>query len=58
MHTHKFPIGVSHKTPHPPSQSIKMFGADFENDPGKIFLWGNINTTNFVQFGILNEVVN
>ena len=39
-----------------PSQSIKMFGADFENDLGKILLWGNINITsptNFVQFDIL-----
>ena len=38
------------------SQSIKMFGADFENDLGKILLWGNINITsptNYVQFDIL-----
>ena len=41
---------------YPPSQLIKMFGADFENDPGKILLWGNVNITsptNFVQFDIL-----
>ena len=39
-----------------PSQSIKIFGTDFENDPGKILLWGNVNITsptNFVQFDIL-----
>ena len=27
---------------YPLSQLIKTFGADFENDPGKILLWGNI----------------
>ena len=30
---------------YPPSQSIKMFGADFENDQGKILLSGNVNIT-------------
>ena len=41
---------------YPPSQSIKIFGADFGNNPGKILLRGNINITsptNYVQFDIL-----
>ena len=41
---------------YPPSQSIKIFGADFDNDPGKILLRGNVNITsptNYVRFDIL-----
>ena len=38
------------------SQSIKISGADLDNDPGKILLQGNMNITsptNYVPFDIL-----
>ena len=41
---------------YPPSQSIKIFGADFNNVPDKILLRGNVNITsptNYVRFDIL-----
>ena len=41
---------------YPPPQSIKKFGVDFENDPGKNLLWSHLNITsptNYLQFDIL-----